>query len=283
MLIILHLRIISTSVFLHSVNTMKRISLASMMVAAGMLSACGGGSSDSFIPNNPDIDLKLGIYTGTSTDNRHTLSMFAPNGEYWVLYSKKNVDNVFDGFIQGKLSAKLKQIIADDGRSYVFDDGVSTTLLRGNYTASKAEISSYKNNLDKITTFNLNYDASLNPARPPLATVSADYSSALHTTQGTLSNNRIPFIFKVSLQGIITGVVNTTCIIGGQVKPDNTVGNYFSSTVQFSGTNCGNLNGKIFKGPAFFYKDNGASAVIFPAITDDRTQGILIAGAVATS
>ena len=249
-----------------------------MMVAAGLLSACGGGSSDSFIPNNPDIDLKLGIYTGTSTDNRYTLSLFAPNGEYWVLYSKKDVANAFDGFIQGKLSAKLKQIIADDGKSYVFDENVSTTLLRGSYTASSAEISSYKNNLDKITTFKVNYDASVNQARPTLASVSGDYASVLHTVQGTLASNRTPVTLKVSLLGVVTGVINTTCVIGGQVKADATSGNYFSSTLQFNGTACGSLNGKTFKGPAFFYSDNGIATVIFPSITDDRAQGILTVG-----
>lgn len=250
-----------------------------MMVAAGLLSACGGGSSDSFIPNNPDIDLKLGIYTGTSTDNRYTLSLFAPNGEYWVLYSKKNVNNVFDGFIQGKLEAKLKQIISTDGKSYVFDEGVSNTQLKGSYIPNKAEITSYKNITEKLTTFNLNYDASVNPARPPVSSVSADYASALHTVQGTLASNRTPFTLKINLLGVITGTVNGTCMIGGQIKPDNTAGNYFSSTLQFNGTSCGSLNGKTFKGPAFFYSDAGVSTVIFPAITDDRGQGILVVGA----
>jgi hypothetical protein len=267
---------INAPVFVHIVNPMKRISLASMMVAAGLLSACGGGGSDSFTPSNPD--LKLGIYLGESTDNRYTLSLFAPNGEYWVLYSKKDVANTFDGFIQGKLEAKHKQIISTDGKSYVFDEGTNNTQLKGSYTTSAAEITSYKNLTDKITTFKVDYDASVNQARPTLASVSGDYGSVLHTVQGTLPGNRTPVTLKVSLLGVVTGVVNATCIIGGQVKADATSGNYFTSTLQFNGAACGTLNGKTFKGPAFFYSDAGVATVLFPSITEDRAQGILVVG-----
>lgn len=278
MSIFLQLSMINAPVFVHSVNPMKRISLASMMVAAGLLSACGGGGSDSFIPNNPDIDLKSGIYLGDTPDKRSVLSLFSPQGEYWIIYSGKDSQTTFDGFLQGKLEAKAKNIVDDNGTSFAFDDKVSRTLLQGSYTANSAEISSYDTSLDKTHTFNLAYDATVNGTRPELKDISGSYQAKLHSIKGAMTNIRNDLTLNVALLGGISSTVNTTCLITGQVSNDTTSGNYFKASLQFNGTSCGALNGKTLSGPAFFFADDGKQVIAFPAISEDSTQGVLVAG-----
>ncbi len=276
MRIILRLSMIIASIFIHIYQTMKKLCFVSMLASAAIVSGCGGGSSDSFLPSNPDIELKVGTYLGTTPTQQQVLSLIAPNGEYWILYSKKDTPAVFEGFLQGKLTAKLKEIVANDGQNYVFDEGVSIALLRGDYTANSAKISSYKNNLDKTNTFDLKYDAKANQPRPTVASISGDYTSVLHTTKGTLANTRVPITLKVSMLGVIVGVTNNNCVVAGQIKQDATAGNYFSSNLQFQGTDCGLLNNKTFSGPSLF--DTDEKTIIFPSTSANHTQGILVFG-----
>lgn len=248
-----------------------------MMVAAGLLSACGGGGSDSYIPNNPNIDLKSGIYLGETPDKRSALSLFSPQGEYWIIYSGKDSQTTFDGFLQGKLEAKLKKITDDNGRSFAFDDKVSTAFLKGDYDTNSANISSYDTKLDKTNTFDLQYDAEANGTRPALRDISGSYQAKLHTIKGTMTNIRNDFTLNVGLLGGINATVNTTCLITGQISADTTAGNYFKASLQFNGESCGSLNAKTVSGPAFFFKEGDKQVIAFPAISEDRTQGVLVA------
>lgn len=255
-----------------------------MMVAAGLLSACGGGGSDSYIPSNPDSDLKSGIYSGTTARQQQVLSLIAPKGEYWILYSKKDTPSEFEGFLQGKLDSTLKKITDENGKAYVFNTGVSAAQLLGSHNITSAKVDSFSlNPPERTNSFDLTFNNSANQARPSLASVSGNYTTTLYTTKGILANSQNIVLFKVGqLGGIVGSMPNLpNCGVEGQVKQDTTAGNYFVASLQFIGTGCGTLlNGKTFSGPALFYKDAEKPSLVFPSITEDRNQGIIIAGSI---
>jgi hypothetical protein len=239
---------------------MKRI--LSIIGAAVVLTACGGGGDDAPAPTVTTA--AEGFWSGTASTGTDVALAILENGETWGVYLS---GNTIVGALYGQTSSAGSSLNGTGSDFNIPSRTVTPGSYSGTFTA-KSTISVTTSNGGSFTgTYDPVYDAT-----PSLASLAGTFS-------GTgVSATTAPQTASVTITptGVITVPASLGCSASGTASPRPSGKNIFNINVTFSGTGCALGNGGMASGIAYY--DTVSGSVLVMALNSGKTDGFIYVG-----
>jgi hypothetical protein len=225
--------------------------LSLSLLAAGLLSACGGG------------DPKEGLWLGTMGTNRDVTTVVLDDGAYYMLYSRPGNPAAIGGLLQGTADFHAARFTSTDARDFNWE---------GAGTQAPAVSAGIKKGPGPGVTGTVN-------GTPFTIRPAADDEARLATIVGAHTGNVVfalgtrPATFTVTATGQVSTSING-CPITGQVVPRASSSAYDLS-MTFGGFPCVFPNAQ-FAGIAFYRED--LRQMTAAVVHGSRTQAIAFTG-----
>ena len=253
------------------VGARRPLATALAATLAGLLAACGGGSSS----GNAVVGKAEGVYQGTTTTRAGNQSFtFAVNAlvleddEAWVLYgtAAANGDLLAYGFVQTPGLSSQGSYTASAVRDYFYNGVVSSGSVSASYVPGQSFSGTltYPNSTSTFTAGPLT-SSTYDYSRPALI---ADVAG--NWTGGTLDGHSATL--NISGAGVLTGDASG-CLISGSVTPRPSGRNVFNVALSFGPQPCA-YPGQPARGIALSYLTaSGKRQFILAGVTPDRSAG----------
>lgn len=249
---------------------MKRNGIT-LLVMAGMLAACGGGSGSNVAgtpttgsstpqtvltpvglttasssaglvgigsattSNSSGLTTAEGIWQGTTDTSRTFTSLITDNGFYWMLYSAAGNASKLAGVVIGNSLSGNNSITATTGKDFNFETNSLLPLTwQGSYNPGNRlqGTLAYSGIPNGIVSFSANYNATYGLA-PSLAGIAGTYSgSSTSLARGSLNTS-----LSIQANGQVSGNRADGCTFTGTITP-RIRGNAYSLSLAYTGSNC---------------------------------------------
>ena len=224
------------------------------LLAAGVLSACGGG------------DPMEGLWLGTLGSSRDVNAIVLDDGTYYMLYSRPGNPAAIGGLVQGKADFSAGRFSSPDARDFNWE-GAGTRAASVSARIKVGPQPGVTGTVNGTTPF------SIRPA--DLFDRDARLSAIVgaHTGNVVFALGVRPATFTVTPTGQVSTSING-CAITGQVAP-RAFSSAYDLTMTFGGYPCV-FPGAQFSGVAYYREDQRQlqAAVVHPS----RTQAIAFSG-----
>lgn len=244
----------------------------SIIGAAVVLTACGGGGSDTPTATAPSTNPTItratpeGFWFGRASTGTDVALAILENGETWGLYTAANTNTVL-GALYGQTTSSGSSL---NGAGNDFNIP-SRTVTAGNYTGTftgGANISVTSSNGSSFSgTYQSDYDVV-----PSLATVAGTFTgTGVSATTAPQSAS-----VTISSTGVITVPASLGCSASGTASPRPSGKNIFDVSVTFSGSSCALGNGGTATGIAYY--DTVDRSLTVMALNSGKTDGFIYLG-----
>ncbi len=220
---------------------------AVVMGVAAALTACGGNSDeDSPLPGVGGAD---GVYEGTTDDNRETIGVILPNGEYYFIYTDSISNDQISGFLQGTGIDNNGSFTSTNGTNFWFEgDETNPVTLSASYRHQRS-LAGSMTSAGASNTFTSTYWPA-SDRTPLIQAISGTYSGLLRDSSG------FPLIsMSVASNGAITGTTGTGCGLSGRAASINGI-NAYAISLAYSGATC-SQNRVSVTGVAIYDREEG--------------------------
>lgn len=247
-------------------TTKFRLAGFSVLVAATLVTACGGGDDDNSPtpapPPAPAVTSAEGFWTGKSAAGYDVALVVLENGDTWGYFADSGV---LYGALQGKTTSS-GGTMTGSGREFNFSDAtVYPGSYSGTYTA-KTKIDVRLSDGSLFTgTYSDYYDQ---PAS--LAALAGTYQGMGVSTGAPVQS--IPV--TISTSGAISAPPSLGCGISGSAVPRASGKNVFDLRITFSGTSCALGNGATVSGVAYYVNGELIAMGLLPS----QTAGFIYIG-----
>lgn len=229
-------------------SRLTTIKYAATVLAALVLSACGGGGDPApfTVPVTP-----AGVWKGSTDAGRDVTTIVLEDGTYYMVYGGATAGSVGGG-VQGTGSLADSAFASATGRNYNLEGaGTQAATLAATLAPFDSLDGSVTSTTSGAMAFRTRYSAdSIAPAS--LQTLAGDYPGQVTFGLGVRAG-----VFTITAAGQVSTVING-CSIGGTAAPRADV-NAFDVTLVFGGAPC------VFPGASFSgiaYQDAEAGTLL---------------------
>lgn len=240
------------------------------MISAVLLSACGGGGSDSPGTATTTGPSAEGVYGGTLTGSTSTAFnlLVLENGDYWSIYGAQT-STAFNvaGFVQGTGASNNGSFTSSNAKDFGFAPAVAGTITAtydataktiSGSTVEGASTAKFTGGPVQGSLYNYNTPASL---------------TALTGTWSVTSLTGEGIALNVAASGAFTAVSSLGCSFTGAATPRSSGKNVFNVSITFGAAPCV-LAGQSATGVAITYPlPNGKAQLIVSAVDSARSFG----------
>jgi hypothetical protein len=256
---------------------MKRMMLSAGVIAAAILTGCGGGGGRwECEPLSPpyassgggdcvrvDDESVEGFWVGTAGDYEFR-AVVLENDEVWAFYAEAGV---VEGVVQGTVSSRA-DAFTGSGYDYNLPLLARTEVTMAGMIAEEGTFSGTVTLPSSTLEFTSTYDTSYESA-PGDATGTWTVSAA--TSTGTVDTT-----VTVSSNGGLSAT-NADCSGTGTLTPRSSGRNVYNLSVSFTGASC-QFEGQTLTGIAVVRDITGGQEMVAAALLPDRSEGFFAAG-----
>lgn len=251
-------------------TTKFRLAGFSALVAATLVTACGGGDGDdssapapSPAPSPaPAATSAEGFWTGKSAAGYDVYLAVLENGDTWGVFTS---GGALYGALQGKTTSAAGTVSGSGREFNLAQNSVTSGSYGGTYTA-KTQIDV---RLSNGTTFKGAYSANYDqPAS--LSALAGTYRGFGVSTGAPVQS--IPV--TISASGAISAPPSLGCTISGSAAPRASGKNIFDLRISFSGTSCTLGNGATVTGVGYYE----GGELIAMGLLPSQTAGFIYSG-----
>lgn len=241
-------------------TTKFRFAGCSALVAATLLTACGGGSSND-APTPPATSVE-GFWTGKSSTGWDIALAVLENGETWGVYTS---NGAIYGALQG-ITSSSGGTLTGSGRDFdILSATIASSTYSGTYTA--------KTKTDIRLSNGVTFAGIYSPAYDQPAALSALVGT--YTGSGVSTGAPVQSIaVTISSAGAISAPPSLGCSISGSTAPRASGKNVFDLRITFTGASCTLGNGATVSGVAYYE----GGTLIAMGLLPSQTAGFIFNG-----
>ncbi len=245
-------------------TTKFRLAGYSALVAATLLTACGGGGSDApSTPAPPPAATSVeGFWTGKSAAGFDVALAVLENGDTWGVYTS---NGAIYGALQGNTTSS-GGTLTGSGREFDLGSGtMASGTYNGTYTAKTRIDVRLSNGTAFAGTYATAYDQ---PAS--LSALAGTYTGSGVSTGAPVQSMTV----TISATGAISAPPSLGCSISGSAAPRAGGKNIFDLRITFAGASCTLGNGATASGVAYYEGGTLLAMGLLPS----QTAGFIFTG-----
>ncbi len=240
---------------------------------AAVLTACGGGGSDSSGTTSPSGTTPKtvsaeGLWVGTTDDNRDLAGVVLSDGTYYILYTASQ-SAAIAGVIQGTGQVSGDQFISGNAVDFNFQGaGINPATAESDVVTGQSMNGSIRYASGTRVAYIANYDPDFDK-KPSLGIVAGKFEGQVVTSAGQESAD-----LEIAADGTLDGRGASGCALTGRITPRQD-GNVYDITATFGGTPC-LFAGQTFSGIGYYVASESSLVAVAPNAR--RDNGILFIG-----
>lgn len=239
------------------------------IIAASILSACGGGSSSStpsVAPVAPPVTAE-GLWNGTASNGRAVSAIVLDDGNTWVLYTGQT-NKLIAGALQGSGASNNGSFTTSNALDFNLEgNGVNAASVSASYKQKQSfngSIAYANQTVSFTTTYSTDYDVA-----PSLATVAGSYAGPMAAKGGS----ELAAV-TIDASGKVTAVGAGGCTSTGTIAP-RAKGNVYNLSITVGTAHCA-TPGAIITGIGYF--DAATKRLYATGLNSARTDGVIFTG-----
>ena len=239
--------------------------IAAVLAVASGLFGCGGGGSD-VDPVAPGAAAPVGIWTGTTNNNRVMYTAILGNNSYWTMYTNSGTPSAIAGFNQGTWRMESDTLVSSIEKDFSLESGAGMNV-QSSFTATRQS--------GTLIARLIYANSSVTALATPMAQAASTTSAAAGTYSGTTvtqSGQTDTVTLLISSQGTVLGSSSLGCSFAGQITPRPELA-VFDLTITFGGGTCA-LGTSTVRGVIAV----NASQAVAAALDTDRTTPFMFLG-----